>query len=97
MPALFLKGELLFASGTQRISADAAPAFAFDPFGAYPSLFFHPMEGRIEGPFFQAQDIIRSFADGRHDRVAMQAGAAVKEFQNEQVEGALESVGLGHM
>ena len=96
MPALFLCSELFFAGGSQRIGADATAAFALDPFGADPSRFFHAMEGRIEGAFFEPENVIRGFADGRHDRVAMQAGAAVQEFQDEEIEGALESIRPGH-
>jgi hypothetical protein len=51
------------------------------------------MEGGVQGAFFDAKDFTRDILDRGHDGVAVETGAAEEDFQDEEVEGALEVAG----
>src|SRR5690348_14736298 len=58
-PALLLGLELLAAARRQFVNTRAAAVLFGDPLGADPVLFFHPVQRRVQRPFFNAQDFTR--------------------------------------
>jgi hypothetical protein len=94
-PAGLFGLQLALAGGREFVDAGAASGVFGDPLGPEVAGFFKTMECRVEGAFFDAEDVARDFVDGGHDGVAVEAGAAGKDFEDEEVEGALEVVGSG--
>ena len=80
-------------AGGQFVDARPAAGILRDPLGANPAGFLHAVQRRIERAFFGAQHFAGSILDRRHDGVAVQMRAAGEDFQNQQIERALERVG----
>ena len=52
------------------------------------------MEGGVEGAVLNAEGVTGDFVDGGPDGVAVEVRAAVEDFQDEEIEGALEGGGF---
>ena len=87
--------EFATAGGGEAVVFGAASGFGEGPLGGNPATLFHAMEGRIEGTFFDAQQLLGCALNVEDDAVAMQGAGLGKRFKNEQVQGSLEIV-FGH-
>jgi len=56
---------------------------------------FHSVKGWIERPFFDAQRVIHDLMDARSDPVAV-LWTATQDLEHEEIECALQSIGLLH-
>ena len=96
MPAGLFGGELIRALRSEPVDAQAASFILRGPLSFEPAGLLHAVQGRIKGAFVRTQDFAGALLDRGHDGVAVKAGAAREDLQNEQVERSLEGVGFGH-
>src|SRR5579864_3302307 len=97
LPARFFRAQLLFAGGGQFVDAGPAAGVFLDPLGANPARFLHPVQRRVERTFLGAQHFAGGAGDGRHDGVAVKPRPSRQDFQYQQIERTLQSIGLGHI
>jgi len=96
LPARFRGCQLLPAGRGEPVDARPPAGILDDPLSADPPGLFHAVEGRIERALLGMEDVAGPVLDGGHDGVAMKARPARKDFQDQQVERALERVGFRH-
>src|SRR5215472_2359300 len=92
-PPRFFHAQLILAGGGHFVDAGAPAILLGDPLGANPAGLFHAVESWIKGTFLHAEDVGRNVLNGGHDRVAVQAGTAGEDFEDQQVERALQGIG----
>src|SRR5277367_3158270 len=97
VPARLLGGQLFFARSCELIDTCPPAAILADPLGTNPSILLHAMESRIERTLLGTQHVTGQLADRSHDGIAVQAGPAGKNFQNQQIERTLQRIRLRHI
>ena len=88
-PAARLFLELTFAGLREPVELGAPVVVRGAPFALDPPLLRHPVEGGVEGPFFDAQHIVGGGLDPARDAVAVHRPTG-QAFQHQQFDGALE-------
>src|SRR5690242_1686743 len=76
--------ELLAAKGGELVVAGTAIPNGRAPFGGNPALDEHALQGRVEGAFFDLQDVVGDELDGIGDFVAVHLPRAGERFQDEE-------------
>jgi hypothetical protein len=90
-PVLFFARQLFAAERVQLVILCTASVFCGLPFGADPIELCHAVEGRIKGPFFDAQRFFRNLLYTLGETVTMQR-APSQHFQDEEIKCALQLV-----
>src|SRR5215469_5501877 len=96
LPARLLRAQLLFACRGQFVDTGAAAGILLDPLRANPARFLHPMQRGVERTFLCTQHFAGGVGDGGHDGVSVKPRAPREDFEHQQIERTLQSIGLGH-
>src|SRR5215469_14208839 len=96
LPTRLFRSQLLFACRGQFVDAGAAAGILFYPLRANPARFLHPMQRGVERTFLCTQHFAGGVGDGSHDGVSVKPRAPREDFEHQQIERTLQSIGLGH-
>lgn len=93
-PAFFFERELLLASGGDAIETRLPILLGRPPFRAQPTVLRHPVERRIEGALFDAQQVRGHALDVRSDGVAVHPSLRGDCLEDEKDERTLQDIVL---
>src|SRR5215475_9777627 len=93
-PARFFHAQLLPARRRQFVDSSTPPGLFRNPFGANPARLFHAVQGRVEGALLHPKYLGGNVLNGGHNGVAMEARPPGENFENQQIERALQGIGF---
>src|SRR5690349_5170353 len=82
-PVLLFFGELFAAELGERIEARVAILLGDAPVGAHPTRLFEAMQGRVERPLLDAQQLVGNGVDVGGDGVPVHTLLAGQRFENQ--------------
>ena len=93
-PLLGFRAELAAAGFREAVETGAAVVLGLAPVGGEPASFFHAMERGEQRAGFDEESAVGDLLDAAGDAEAVELARA-EGFEDEEVEGSLEEVGLG--
>jgi hypothetical protein len=96
-PAFLFEREAFAAGDGELIDTGAAAGVLGDPVGLDPAGLFEAVESGVERTLFDLEDFTGAFNDGGEEGVAVEGGATGEDFENEEVERALEGILFCHV
>src|SRR4029453_8544911 len=96
LPARLLAGQLFLARRGQFVHARPPSGVLRNPCCPNPPAFLHAVQRRVERAFLHPEHVAGRFLDRGHERVAVQSWAPREKLQDQEIERALEGVGLWH-